>query len=160
MGHRFMRAQMIRLGRLLNMMYRPSEIAEEIELTTETIVRHCLAGGCPFERDKNGHIWIHGLSFAAWAREVNQKNRHKGVLEDGEGWCCKCKAVVKIIGPRLRHQGRYTKIYQGKCEGCGVRVNRAYAASAEVGGSPSGAPGASPSGVRSGGESPTGPRSA
>jgi hypothetical protein len=129
MGHRFMRAQIIRLGRLLNMLYRPSEVAEEIGVTTETVVRHCMAGGCPFERDKVGHIWIHGSSFAAWAREVNHKNRHKGVLGEGEGWCCRCNQVVMILNPRLRHTGRYTKIFQGKCPACGAKVNRAYAAS-------------------------------
>jgi hypothetical protein len=116
----------------MNMQYKPSEIAEDIGLTAETVVRHCLSGGCPFERDKNGHFWINGENFRAWALAVNQKTRHRGALGDGEGWCCKCNQVVKMVKPRLRHEGRYTKIYQGKCPACGKKVNRAYAASVEV----------------------------
>ena len=128
MATRFMRKQLIRMGRLLDMMYRPSEVAEEIEMTTATIYRACLPDGAPFTRDKGGDIWIHGKSFAAWALEL-QKKRHPGRLADGEAWCFNCKGPVVMLKPRRKHLGRYTAIYQGRCTVCGQVVNRAYAAS-------------------------------
>lgn len=132
MRHKIMREYIRCLPRLMDMMYKPSEIAEEIGVTTEVITRSYLPDGCPFERDKKGNLWIHGLSFAAWMRAVNDRQRHLGTLADGEAWCIKCQAAVPLVRPRMRHQGRYTKIYQGKCERCGSKINRAYAASDEV----------------------------
>lgn len=132
MAYFIQRSQIFRLTRLLDMMYRPSWLAEEIHITTDTIYRTYLPAGCPFERDAAGEITIHGKSFAAWMRQ-RAKSR-KGIihLKDGEGYCTRCNAARVMIRPRLRHTGRYTKIYQGRCPECGAKVNRAYAASAEV----------------------------
>ena len=131
MGQRFLRVHLIRLGRLLNMMYKPSEIAEEIGVTTETVYRSYLPGGAPFERDKAGNIWLHGTSFAAWVLSVNGK-RKLGALEAGQAWCLRCRKAVPLVRPRMRFEGRYVKIFQGKCETCGAKINRAYAASTDI----------------------------
>lgn len=131
MAQRFERKHMIRLVRLMDMMYRPGEIAEEIGMTTDTIYRNYLPGGCPFERDKTGNIWIHGTSFAAWVKSVTVKKEINS-LADGQAWCLRCRKAVALTRPRERFRGRYVAIYQGKCEVCGARINRAYAASAEL----------------------------
>lgn len=126
---RFERKHLIKLARLLDMQYKPSEIAKEIGVTTETVYRSYLPGGCPFTRDKkNNDIWIHGTSFAAWVESVKER-RHVGHLEDGEAWCFNCKSAVQMLKPKKRHEGRYTAIYQGRCAVCGAVVNRAYSAS-------------------------------
>ncbi len=127
MGQRFMRVHLIRLPRLMNMMYKPSEIAEEIGVTTETVYRSYLPGGCPFTRDKEGNIWINGLAFAAWVRSVHGKRKTVG-LADGEAFCLVCHKAVPLEHPRRRFSGRYVEIYQGKCPECGTRINRAFAA--------------------------------
>lgn len=111
------------------MMYRPSEIAAEIGTTTETVYRSYLPGGCPFERDKDNNIWIHGLSFRGWVESINAQ-RHLGSLQEGEAWCLTCRRAVALLRPKERFRGRYVAIYQGKCPECGRKVNRAYAASA------------------------------
>lgn len=125
----FLRSHINRLSRLLNMMYRPSEIAEEIGVNTETVYRSYLPGGCPFEQDKAGNYWIHGLSFVAWVRSVKHRSQIAS-LADGEGFCLKCQRAVEMTKPRLKHKSRYTAIFQGRCPVCGGKVNRAYAASA------------------------------
>lgn len=137
MAQRFERKHLIRLSRLLDMMYKPSEIADEIEVTTETIYRSYLPGGCPFERDKNEDIWINGVSFRDWVEKVHAQ-RKLGSLAEGEAWCLVCKKAVQLVKPKERFRGRYVVIFQGKCPACGRKVNRAYAASS----SPTGAPGA------------------
>ena len=68
-GHvQMTREQLARVGHLLNMYYKPSEIAEEIGCHTDTVYRSFLPAGCPHERDERGHIWIIGTAFRDWAR--------------------------------------------------------------------------------------------
>jgi hypothetical protein len=131
MGQRFLRVQLIKLSRLMNMMYKPSEVAAEIDVTTETVYRSYLPGGCPFERDKAGNIWINGLAFAAWVREVSTK-KEMNRLQDGQAFCLRCRKAVALERPRERFRGRYVVIFQGKCEACGAKINRAYAASERI----------------------------
>lgn len=126
--YRIARAQLIKLVRLLDMKYRPSEIADELGITAETVTRSYLPAGAPFERDKANNIWIHGLTFAAWVRSVTERRKEMGRLEDGQGFCFKCMKAVEMIRPRRKHQGRYTSIWQGKCPVCAGKVNRAYTA--------------------------------
>jgi hypothetical protein len=126
-GQRFTRINLIRLPRLMNMMYKPSEIAEEIGVSTETVYRSYLPCGCPFTRDKNSAIWINGLEFADWARSVHQ-GRKVGEIGDNEAYCMRCRKAVPLESARRRYGNRYIEIYQGKCANCGAKINRAYAA--------------------------------
>lgn len=124
---RFKRAQIIRLTRLLNMMYRPSEIAKEIEVTTEMVVRTYLPAGAPHTRDESGHIWIHGWAFRDWAKTVigAKRARSKHPMTENQAWCMKCNAVVTILNPKPKKLNRYADLLQGTCAVCGTRVNRA-----------------------------------
>jgi len=49
-----------RLKRLLDMMYKPSELAEEVGFSLQQVYRVYVPGGCPVERDSRNHIWING----------------------------------------------------------------------------------------------------
>lgn len=122
---RFMRKNLIKLTRLHDMLYRPSEIAEEIGVTTETVYRVYLPEGAPFERDKKDDIWLHGTSFAAWVWKV-YGGREKLTVKAGEGWCCKCRTIVEMRSPRKRYTNRYIIVMQGRCPACESKVNRIY----------------------------------
>ena len=132
MAQRFERKHLIKLSRFLDMMYKPSEVAEVIGVTMDTVYRSYLPGGCPFERDKNDDYWIHGLAFRAWVEEVHGK-RKLGRLEDGQAWCLTCRKPVALARPKERFRNRYVVIYQGKCADCKNKVNRAYAVSTDPG---------------------------
>jgi len=121
---RLMRSNIIRLSRLLNMFYKPSEIAELLGLTTETIYRAYLPAGAPFKKDGNGNIQIHGLEFSSWAKNVYQ-DRKKGPMGDNQAWCCRCNRATEIIRPLPVKVGRFITMLQGKCSVCGTKVNRA-----------------------------------
>ena len=56
--------QRLRLKTLLNMMYKPSELAEEIGFNQNQVYMVYIPAGCPHERDEKGHIWINGKLFA------------------------------------------------------------------------------------------------
>jgi uncharacterized protein with PIN domain len=116
--------QIIRLGRILDMMYRPADIADELQVSVETIYRSWLPAGLPHEQDEQQNIWIHGPALVAWVRAISS-SRHKGGMADGFGWCMKCNQPVKMNSPKIIHQSRYTEILQSVCPHCKTPVNRA-----------------------------------
>lgn len=123
---RMRREQVIRLGRLLHMYYRPSELANEIGCHVDTIYRSYLPAGCPHKRDERGHIWIVGTEFAQWARIV--KKHDQIPLEKNEAYCLKCRKPVSIAGDiTVTPTNRYLELVSGKCPECGRTVNRAQA---------------------------------
>ena len=82
------------------MLYKPSEIAELIGVTTETIYRSHLPAGAPFRKDGSGNIFIHGIEFATWAKNIYQ-NRKKGPMSENQAWCCKCNQASEIQNPAI-----------------------------------------------------------
>jgi hypothetical protein len=117
--------QIIRLGRLLDMLYRPAEIAEEIGVTSDTVYRSYLPAGCPYTRDRSGDFWIHGPAFVAWARAtITQKRTRRQGLPDGMAWCLKCNQPVELVEPSVRPLNRYLELLTGRCPHCGTAINR------------------------------------
>ena len=94
---RITHAQRVRLSGLLPMEYRPTELAREIGCHRSTIYESYVPNGCPHRRDKNGHLWIVGTDFAAWARATIQKRQIE--LAPGEAFCMRCKRPVAMRGP-------------------------------------------------------------
>lgn len=118
----------VKLGRLLNMLYKPSEIAEEIGVTTDTVYRSYLPAGLPHTRDSEGNIWIHGPAFISWAREtISQKKSRRAGLPNDHAWCMKCNTPVPLINPKIKTANRYLELLQSKCPHCGKNINRARA---------------------------------
>ena len=116
----------VKLGRLLDMLYKPAEIAEEIGVTQDTIYRSYLPAGLPHIRDETGHVWIHGPAFIAWAHQTISKKKNKRTgLPDDHAWCMKCNQPVEMIRPRAVYQNRYVQILQSACPVCKCKVNRA-----------------------------------
>jgi hypothetical protein len=123
-GHSEMtREQLIRVGHLLYMRYKPSELAEEIGCNTDSIYRSYIPAGCPHERDDRGFIWIVGTEFRDWARVTFGKQGAK--MQAGQAYCFKCRQSVTIVEPVGKPVNRYLALDTGKCSKCGGTVNRA-----------------------------------
>jgi len=118
----------IKLTRLLDMLYKPSEIANEIGVTQDTIYRCYLPAGLPHTRDAEGSIWIHGPAFIAWARAtISKKKSNRTGLPADYAWCMKCNQPVALIHPKTKTVNRYLELLQAKCPTCGKTINRARA---------------------------------
>ena len=123
------RGMILRLGRLLDMLYRPSELAKELSVSTNTVVQTYLPAGAPVTVDAQGKTWIHGTRFALWAREVLATDR-RGKLartpSETQAWCMRCNQVVEIANPRRHATGQRpgVGIVSGRCPLCGAKVNR------------------------------------
>jgi uncharacterized protein with PIN domain len=124
-------SHVVKLGRILNMLYRPGEIGEEIGVTADTVCRSYIPAGLPHTRGENGTIWIHGPEFVKWARDMARKRKRAG-MQDGFAWCLKCNKAVQLIKPQLRTINRYLEVQFAPCPICNRTVNR-IRARAQVG---------------------------
>ncbi len=111
-------AQRMRLGKLLDMFYKPSELASEIGFSYRQVSRVYLSLGCPCVREL-GHVWINGKAFAEWYEATYPKQM---LLED-EAFCLTCKKPVKMDEPLKKKTGRLN-YWVCKCPGCGRRLSR------------------------------------
>ena len=84
----------MRAARLLDMMYKPSEIAEELKIKKRAIYEVLIPLGLPHERDENGRIWLHGPTVRAWLETATRGPRYP--LEDDEFFCLKCFAPRRV----------------------------------------------------------------
>ena len=108
-----------RLAKLLDMLYTPSELAEEIGFHVRQIYRVYIPCGLPHNRDEKNRIWINGKEFKGWVRDVYQK-RELGV---NEAFCLTCKKAVKMVNPERKQEGRLF-FYICYCPECGRKLAR------------------------------------
>lgn len=129
MTHRkavFTAPQLNRARHLLDMRYRPSELAAELQVCEETVYRSYLAEGCPHERDALGHIWINGAAFYRWARARGGRKRVK--LAEGQAYCFHCQKPVNMVEVNTaKITSRYLEVVTGKCPECKSKVSRGRA---------------------------------
>jgi len=106
-----------RLKGLLNMMYTPSELAEEVGFSKNQVYRVYLPAGCPNKKDSHNRITIHGTSFKDWYEITYQKI----VVGKDQAWCVSCKKVVDVSNPERKQKERLVyDLYV--CPVCGKRL--------------------------------------
>lgn len=108
-----------RLANLMNMMYSPSELADEIGFERRQVYRVYIPLGCPHDRDQHNHIWINGIVFKNWALELHRKRE----LSKDEAFCLTCKKQVKMIHPVMKNKdGLIFNICN--CPNCGRKISK------------------------------------
>ena len=85
----------VRAPGLLPMLYKPSELEQELDIPAFT-VRGWLSKGLPHQRDSRGHIWIDGRQFAEWV-QVTSQARPRANLREDEAYCLRCRRLVKML---------------------------------------------------------------
>lgn len=104
---------------LLNMLYTPKELAEEIGINFDQVYRVYIPAGCPHSKDNRGRISINGKEFKAWFEENYKKRK----LERDQAYCVSCKKAVEIIDPGRIKDGNNIYLISN-CPLCGNRVTR------------------------------------
>ena len=107
---------------LLPMMYKPSELAEDLGIPERTL-RDWLDDGAPHERDSRKHIWVNGTLFSEWV-EAQKKSKRETKLEGNQGYCFKCKRVIEMVDPIVVHPEGKPSRMTGTCPVCTKTVNR------------------------------------
>ncbi len=91
------RALVRRSLRLLDMEYKPSEIADELATEPAHILR-VIRAGAPARKDSKGRFLIHGESFASWLQNAAPKNdketKARHAIADNEAYCLVCRAYT------------------------------------------------------------------
>jgi hypothetical protein len=111
--------QRLRLEKLLDMLYMPTELAEEIGFTRRQVYRVYVHLGMPHIRDERKHIWINGKEFREWYEATYPRF----TLAEGEGFCLSCKKPVKLNKPMKQKQGGLL-YWVGHCPKCGRKIPR------------------------------------
>lgn len=84
-----------RFSRLENMMYKPSELAQELGFSQRQFRRVYIPLGCPTERDHRNQTWINGLEFVSWYRDYYKKRK----LRPNQVHCLTCRTEVERVNP-------------------------------------------------------------
>ncbi len=106
-----------KLVRLLDMLYMPSELAEEIGFTKRQVYRVYIPAGCPTVKDENNHFWINGKAFREWVVEVYKKHK----LTSKEAFCFTCYKPVNMVDPIREEDGRLS-YFTCYCPNCGRKL--------------------------------------
>jgi hypothetical protein len=114
----------VRAPGLLPMLYKPSELAEDLGIPVSTM-REWVQRGIPHQRDRRGHIWISGEEFSGWV-EIQRGLRRGPALEEDEAYCFHCRMAVKLIDPTRRIIDKRI-LLQADCPRCGTRINKGVA---------------------------------
>ena len=109
-----------KLSRLLDMLYTPLELAEELGITRRQVYRVYVPLGCPYERDETGHVFINGHVFHNWYRTTYKKLK----LSEDEAYCLACKGAVRLIKPVEKQKGNYHFV-SATCPICGKKLSKA-----------------------------------
>ena len=111
--------QRMRLTKLLDMMYKPSEIAEIIEFERRQFYRVYIPEGCPHQKDGKGYLWINGKGFREWYEATYPRV----TLGKDETFCLTCKKPVKLVNATRKQKGRL-HYWVSSCPNCGRKLTR------------------------------------
>lgn len=103
-----------RLKGLLDMLYMPKELAEEVGINVNQIYMVYVPLGCPVVRDERKHIFINGKVFYSWYLETYPKI----YLAENESFCKTCKGAVEIYKPKKKIKNGLTYVLS-VCPVCG-----------------------------------------
>ena len=113
-----------KLKRLLDMWYRPSELAEEMGMHVNTIYRLVEQGG-PCKREGN-HFFIRGTTFRDWV--IENRATEKVHLAEDEALCFHCQEPRKFTAVEVHRMSRKREQVKGQCAVCGKTVFKIRAA--------------------------------
>ena len=118
-------AQRERARGLLDMLYSPAELVEELALTNRAFVYHTLLKhGLPSIKDQAGHVWIRGTDVLPWYTQYSRRRKHK--TGPDQAYCMKCKQA-RQFSPETFEIVMFgsVKMQKANCAVCGTVTYKA-----------------------------------
>ena len=110
----------VRASALLDMLYTPSELAEELCLDVRHVYKTLIPAGLPHTRDDTGHLWLHGPEVARWLSGLKSSRRP---LAPNEAYCMKCRDTVTMVNPKRVKTATFI-LLKATCPKCQSKINR------------------------------------
>ncbi|MBN1372939.1 MAG: hypothetical protein JW987_13465 [Anaerolineaceae bacterium] len=110
------------------MEYKPSELADELGVTTATIYNSWIPSGLPARCDDTGHFWIVGTDLKTWLESTIEKGKAKSpehVVGENDFFCRHCNSWFEASDFRrkpIARKGVYLKI--ATCPLCERNIGR------------------------------------
>ncbi len=111
-----------RIRALLNMMYKPAEIANEVGFDRRMFKRVYFPLGCPFATDRDGSIYVNGVAFHDWYFSHYTKRK----LQANEAFCRTCDKGVQLVNP-VEKEAQRNRYLAGHCPNCNRKISRIVA---------------------------------
>lgn len=111
----------LRANGLLDMLYKPSELADELGIPPRVVYDKLVPAGVPHTKDTKGNIWLHGPIVAEWVRGLTRK---KIKLADDHAYCLACRMPVEMVGDRKVVDNGRMPLIHAECGTCGGSVFR------------------------------------
>jgi len=109
---------------LLDMMYLPEELAEEMRVGKD-LIDHAIQLGAPHWIDEDDTLYIHGTKFKLWVTDCRKPRRERR-LENHEAYCPRCKADTVLTDITIKDMSNGALIQiRGRCTKCGITICRA-----------------------------------
>ena len=107
----------LRARGLLDMLYKPSELADELQIDQRVIYRKLIPEGTyAYKRTTTGTSGFTDLKVAALVRSLDRKPG--STLAADEAYCLRCRKAVKLVNPKRNTKHALT-ILQSQCPECG-----------------------------------------
>ncbi len=116
-------AVIVRAPGLLPMLYKVSELADDLNVPERTLRDWLAKFGAPHQRDRNGHIWVNGIEFAAWVNAMRQQKK-KITLQPDQAYCLRCKQPVTLVNPETVETTCGPRLLRAICPQCSGHVYR------------------------------------
>ena len=111
----------LRASGLLDMLYTPAELAEDLGIEKRAVYERLIPAGLPHTKDGDGRVWIHGPEAARWILESGRVG--KVPLAENEVYCMRCQRAVPLIDPkRIRSKAINVSFLKSTCPVCGAAV--------------------------------------
>lgn len=133
MGRRKVLAGLLGKGRiqivrsLLDMLYTPAELAEELGIDARMIYKAMIPAGLPVRREA-GRIWIHGPEVARWLDSEAEAGKAKAKMPENSAYCFKCREARRFAGKPQEVTRGNRQLLTGKCTKCGTAMYKALPA--------------------------------
>ena len=114
--------QRMQMYKLLDMLYTPRELAQEVGFTQRQVYRVYLPAGCPHARDTMRRAWINGKAFREWYEVTYPRAK----LKENEAFCLTCRKPVRI-GKRVRKAKAQFVYWLATCPKCGRKLAKIIA---------------------------------
>ena len=109
----------LRAASLMDMLYKPSEIAEELQIKKRAIYSVLIPLGLPHQRDDKGRIWLHGPAVREWLETATRGPKYK--LASNEMFCLRCFAPRPFDKASLTKSGKFV-MARATCPECGAQM--------------------------------------